>query len=202
MIKTLTQVEKEHDTNRLHDAFIAAELVPSLVESDEGESRFTFADGTDEGDIQDVIDAYTFTEPAEVLSPLAALAALVPSGGGVDELRGAVIQYKEYVALFSQTGLTDPEVTELKNAVGEVVWTRESEGVYVGTLAGAFPPGRTVSPNKFQMLSPPTASDLAMSVSVVTEDSVSVETTTYSTGAFIDGALDATLVEIRVYDEL
>jgi hypothetical protein len=113
----------------------------------------------------------------------------------------AAIQYKEYVALFSQTGVNDPDVVPLKNTLGgEVVWTRDGEGVYVGTLAGAFPAGRTVSPQKFQMLSPPTSSDLAMSVSVATEDAVSVETTTYSTGGFIDGALDNTLVEIRVYD--
>lgn len=63
MIITLTQLEKEHDTNKLHDAFIAATLVPTHVESDASESRFTFTDGTDEGDIQDVIDAYTFAPP-------------------------------------------------------------------------------------------------------------------------------------------
>lgn len=118
-------------------------------------------------------------------------------------LVATVIGYKEYIALFSQTGVNDPTVTVLKNTLGgEPVWTRDSVGVNVGFLAGAFPPARTVSPNKFQILSPPTSSDLAMSVSVATEDSVSVETTTYSTGAFIDGALDATLVEIRVYDEM
>jgi hypothetical protein len=113
-----------------------------------------------------------------------------------------VIGYKEYVAVFSQTSTQDPEVSVKKNNLGgEVVWTREDVGVYVGTLTGAFPAGRTVSPNKFQILSPPTSSDLAMSVSVASEDSLSVETSTYTTGDFIDGALDETLVVIYVYDE-
>lgn len=60
MIFTLTQLTKQHNTNRLHEAFLAAELTPSLVESDESESRFTFPDDTDEGDIEDVVGAYTF----------------------------------------------------------------------------------------------------------------------------------------------
>lgn len=160
-------------------------------------------DGVDGISVDLALRRYADARMSGRVATLAPVAGLVPEGGGVGGFGAAVVQYKEFIALFSQAGLTDPEVTVLKNTLGgEPVWTRDSAGVYVGTLAGAFPAGRTVSPNKFQVLSPPTSGDLAMSVSVATEDSVSVETTTYSTGDFIDGALDATLVEIRVYDRL
>lgn len=65
---TLTQLEKQHDPNKLHDALIAAELEPILVESNDTETRFTFDDSVDEGDVQDVIDGYAFT-PAPAPAP-------------------------------------------------------------------------------------------------------------------------------------
>lgn len=53
--------------------------------------------------------------------------------------------YLVYTALLTQTGTDAPVATVLENTLGgTVVWTRESEGVYHGTLSGAFTSMRTV----------------------------------------------------------
>jgi hypothetical protein len=65
---------------------------------------------------------------------------LIQSIGG-----GGGTSYKKYVALISQSGAADPTVIVLENTLGgDIVWTTESAGRYVGTLAGAFPLNKTV----------------------------------------------------------
>jgi hypothetical protein len=60
-------------------------------------------------------------------------------GGG-----GSGVGYNSYSAFLSKTGATDPTALILKNDLpGTIVWTRQSPGVYVGTLAGAFTLGKT-----------------------------------------------------------
>jgi uncharacterized short protein YbdD (DUF466 family) len=52
--------------------------------------------------------------------------------------------YKEYVAVISQSNEEDPTVTVLKNTFSsEIVWTRTQEGEYVATLAEAFTDSKT-----------------------------------------------------------
>lgn len=46
---------------------------------------------------------------------------------------------KRYVANFTQTGTNAPDVIELENTIGAIVWTRAVAGNFVGTLSGAFP---------------------------------------------------------------
>jgi len=44
-----------------------------------------------------------------------------------------------YRAKISQSGISNPTVTVLVNTLGgTLVWTRSSQGLYLGTLAGAF----------------------------------------------------------------
>ena len=51
---------------------------------------------------------------------------------------------KVYRALLTQNGTDAPVVTVLENTLGgEVVWTRVQAGVYIATLAGAFPAAKT-----------------------------------------------------------
>lgn len=46
---------------------------------------------------------------------------------------------KVYKALLSQTGTSAPVARVYQNNLGgEVVWTRDGTGIYVGTLAGKF----------------------------------------------------------------
>ncbi len=50
---------------------------------------------------------------------------------------------KVYRALLTQSGGHAPTATVLENTLGgTVVWTYSNEGIYVGTLAGAFPEGK------------------------------------------------------------
>lgn len=59
----LTQAQKEHDVNKLHDAFIAAALIPNSVESTGTGSRFEFLDLVTDQSIQSVVTAYVFSPP-------------------------------------------------------------------------------------------------------------------------------------------
>lgn len=43
-----------------------------------------------------------------------------------------------YRANITQNGTDAPEVTVFENSLGSIVWTRSSEGIYYGTLTGAF----------------------------------------------------------------
>lgn len=60
---TLTQTTKQHDANKLHDAFNAASIPPALVQSTATESTFIFQDSVTDPSIQSVVTAYTFTAP-------------------------------------------------------------------------------------------------------------------------------------------
>ena len=48
-----------------------------------------------------------------------------------------------YRVLISQTGVLAPTVVESVNTIGAIVWTYNSIGYYIGTLAGAFPQATT-----------------------------------------------------------
>ena len=54
--------------------------------------------------------------------------------------------YKVYTALLTQSGTDAPVATVLENTLGDIVWTRDTTGQYLGTLTGAFISGKTVSP--------------------------------------------------------
>lgn len=54
-------------------------------------------------------------------------------------------KYKVYTALLTQTGTDAPVATVLENTLGgEIYWSRNSAGNYIGTLNDAFPEGKTV----------------------------------------------------------
>ncbi len=49
------------------------------------------------------------------------------------------VSYKQYIALLSQTGITDPIVNVLENTLsGEIIWLRTNTGEYEGELIGEF----------------------------------------------------------------
>lgn len=53
--------------------------------------------------------------------------------------------YNSYAALLNQTGTDAPTATVIYNGLsGLIVWTRFTNGEYRGTLAGAFPAGKTL----------------------------------------------------------
>lgn len=49
-----------------------------------------------------------------------------------------------FVGILNQSGTDVPTVNVLQNSLdGDIAWTRSEAGVYRGTLAGAFPEGKT-----------------------------------------------------------
>jgi hypothetical protein len=89
-VKTLEQSVKQHNVNALHDAFIAAGLVPVRAESSATESRFVFDDSVANSAIQQVIDAYTFAVP----QPLADLRQLAQNFRTAVQNATTVLQLK------------------------------------------------------------------------------------------------------------
>ncbi len=62
---------------------------------------------------------------------------LIQSIGG-----GGGGSYLKYIASMGQVGISDPQVIVHENTIGNIVWTRDSDGLYIATLAGAFPNGK------------------------------------------------------------
>jgi len=50
---------------------------------------------------------------------------------------------KTYIALLTQEGTGAPTGQPIINNIGNIIWTRDSTGKYLGTLTEAFPLNRT-----------------------------------------------------------
>lgn len=110
----------------------------------------------------------------------------------IADLGGGGASYLKYVALLSQTGTDAPVATVLENTLGgTVVWTRDGEGAYLGTLEGAFTENKTL----IFVQSTGAFSQIAY---WDTEDNVQVQTKA-STTTLEDGQLLSASIEIRVY---
>ena len=112
-----------------------------------------------------------------------------PSGGG-----GA--SYLVYSAILNQTGTNNPVATVFENTLGgTVVWTRVSEGYYIGTLAGAFPSDKTfiLYSSIFDVGSLlPALPNISGQINVI-------EITLATSEGTKDGLLNNTSIEVRVY---
>lgn len=53
------------------------------------------------------------------------------------------ITTKQYIVQMTQSGTDAPTVVEIKNTIGNIIWTRDSAGYFKGTLTGAFPANKT-----------------------------------------------------------
>jgi hypothetical protein len=100
--------------------------------------------------------------------------------------------YKVYTALLSQSGTNAPIATVLENTIGNIVWSRNSNGVYFGTLSGAF----TV--DKTGIMATPSFSNII--VSAIRSDNNSIIIRTSTSGTLSDSGLTNVLTEIRVYN--
>lgn len=57
----------------------------------------------------------------------------------VDAVVRAARPYDVYTARITQAGSADPVASDIaENSIGAIVWTRVTDGVYLGTLTGAF----------------------------------------------------------------
>jgi hypothetical protein len=101
---------------------------------------------------------------------------------------------KKYVAMLSQTGTAAPTAIVLENTLGgTVVWTRQSTGAYVGTLASAFTIDKTAA-----FITSGSSGAITSTTWAETVNTVRI-TTTIMSGAVADGILTRASVEIRVY---
>lgn len=62
--------------------------------------------------------------------------------GGEDDTANWQVEPKTYKAILIQTGTNAPVATVLYNTLGNIVWSRQSTGLFFGTLANAFPSGK------------------------------------------------------------
>lgn len=108
----------------------------------------------------------------------------------------SAVKPKVYKALLTQTGTSAPTAVVLENTIGNIVWTIEGTGNYLGTLSGAF-----VSQNNTYII----VNQNYDSVNAITysyynnANSVSIETINIATGANVNNTLSSTSILIEVY---
>jgi hypothetical protein len=104
--------------------------------------------------------------------------------------------YKKYIALISQSSTNAPLVIELENTIGPIVWTRNSTGIYYGTLAGVFTANKT-----YVMLSNVELDSIVMA-DRANSNIIQIDTTNLHspTAAHHDSHLKNNTLEIRVYE--
>lgn len=100
--------------------------------------------------------------------------------------------YKKYIALISQTGINDPTVYVLENTIGNIVWTYDTAGSYIGTLIGQF------IANKTMVFISGVYKGTSKGIRK-TDDEINIFTTENATNTDADGLLDETAIEIRIY---
>ena len=107
-----------------------------------------------------------------------------------------VVRYKKYVALMTQTGTAAPTVVVLENTIGDIVWTRDSTGIYEGTLTGAFTLDKTYTMMSVVLV------DGIVNVFRFSDDVVRIATTNLHSpiAAYHDSHLFKNTIEIRVYE--
>ena len=105
--------------------------------------------------------------------------------------------YKVYTALLSQSGTNAPTAVVLENTLGgTVVWTRNSTGLYTGTLAGVFTVDKTLT-----LMNTGYTVNGFEGINRVNVNSVQIQTylngPTYSDGRLANSGAS---IEIRVYN--
>jgi hypothetical protein len=110
-----------------------------------------------------------------------------------------IMPYKVYSALLSQNGTNDPVATVMQNTLGaNVIWTRTSTGVYLGTCVGLLTVGQTII---FSQGNNSLVNQIYPSINTPGDD-VTIETGSIdnATPLWLDDVLGNTFVEIRVYN--
>lgn len=114
----------------------------------------------------------------------------------VDQEIASVKPYKVYTVLISQSSTNAPVVTTLleNTFTGTITWTRTSAGRYLGTI------DTTEFTNlKTGFVITPIGIDLNYGMFSPSSSTVTLDTWSPSSVAFVDGQLNETFLEIRVY---
>ncbi len=106
------------------------------------------------------------------------------------------IGYKQYIVTLNQAGTAAPTVmATLKNNIGAIVWTRDSQGIYLATLASAFTYNKTLvftsgyNPSFNTICAPQIVDTNQILLAMPGLD-----------GTPIDDSLNGSQIEIRVYN--
>lgn len=110
------------------------------------------------------------------------------------QINGITTQSGGYVALLTQVGTSAPTVNEFANTIGQITWTRTSQGKYLGTPVTPF-----VKITTFVTIGS-VQHDHLTSVYINTDGNVVIETTKTSNHQHTDGILNNSPLEIRVYE--
>lgn len=107
--------------------------------------------------------------------------------------------YKVYTALLTQSGTDAPTATVLQNTLGgTVIWTRDSQGTYYGTLSGAFTTGKTFIPTTYFKQKQYQSPGWTYYINDLNSILVKSEQGDVA-GNLIDSVIDSAPIEIRVY---
>ena len=110
-----------------------------------------------------------------------------------DVMGGYTPPYKIYTALLTQVSNIFPASTVLENTLGgNIVWTYNAAGFYIGTLTGAFPANKTAC--IISGINQGSAQAIRKN-----NDTVQVFTNN-NLGVGVDDELSETTIEIRVYN--
>ena len=104
------------------------------------------------------------------------------------------LPYDSYAVSLSQTGTNAPTETYIfENTIGAIVWTYNGVGIYIGTLASAFPIAKTfllINQNK---------AGKKITLEQISASQVKIFTLT-DAGVNENNVLNLTSIEIRVYN--
>jgi len=110
------------------------------------------------------------------------------------QINGITTQSGGYVTLITQVGTDAPTVNEFANTIGQITWTRTSQGKYLGTPVTPF-----VKITTFVTIGS-VQHDHLTSTYINTDGNVVIETTNTSNHQHTDGILNNSPLEIRIYE--
>lgn len=109
-------------------------------------------------------------------------------------------KYKVYLALVKPNGTNDPEVIEIENTLGNIIWTYESSGPFIKCFGeGLFTPNKTSVLNT-SIISYSAAYPLHIQYTYDDIDKIYFLTTNYSGSRINVVANNSFTIEIRVYN--
>lgn len=114
----------------------------------------------------------------------------------IDTLENASIsEYKEYVALMTQSGTSAPVATVIKNTLGgTIAWAYTDVGNYAGNLSGA-----TMATGKTICYATPDDGNYVLGLYRSNTTQVFITTNRNDTGAYANNWLNGATVVVRVY---
>lgn len=120
---------------------------------------------------------------------------------------GALIKpYKVYTALLTQTGTSAPVATVLENTLGDIIWTIQGVGQYIGLSSGLFTLNKTfilINDNYSSFTIPKPLGKITLDPHPSVNTTLILQTggtTSVLNNGMLNGMLNNTQIEIRVYN--